>query len=159
MVDSAADEESGSGDDSAEPESALSASEEEEASESAEDEEEEEEAAAAEAEEGPAAQAQQQHSERQKANAMAQSSGHEHTAPGPVAEDTDDIPFTFAAPAGYAEFAKLAAQQSPVKLGLIVERIRACNAISLATDNRRKLQASLLWYASHLLFSSSHQQP
>jgi len=85
-----------------------------------------------------AEQASQQSSERQKAHAEAQGSGHAHDV---IPEETDDIPFTIAAPSSYAAFAQLVQGHSPGKLSLIVQRIRACNAIALATDNRRKLQA------------------
>ena len=91
--------------------------------------------------ESPAATAEQashQSRERQKAHAEAQGSGHPHDV---IPEETDDIPFTIAAPSTYAAFAQLVQGHSWGKLRLIVQRIRACNAISLATDNRRKLQA------------------
>ncbi|DBA84060.1 TPA: hypothetical protein ACH3X1_006541 [Trebouxia sp. C0004] len=84
-----------------------------------------------------AEQASQQSSERQKAHAEAQGSGHPHDV---IPEETDDIPFTIAAPSSYAAFAQLVQGHSPGKLRLIVQRIRVCNAIALATDNRRKLQ-------------------
>jgi len=85
-----------------------------------------------------AAQASQQSSERQKAHAEAQGSGQSHDG---IPEETDDIPFTIAAPSSYAAFAQLVQGHSPSKLRLIIQRIRVCNAIALATDNRRKLQA------------------
>ena len=77
--------------------------------------------------------------ERQRAHAEAQSSGHNHAD---LPEDADDIPYTIAAPSSYTSFAQLVQGQSPDKLGLIIQRIRVCNAIALATDNRRELQAS-----------------
>ncbi len=85
-----------------------------------------------------AAQASHQSSERQKAHAEAQGSGHLHDV---IPEETDDIPFTIAAPSSYAAFAQLVQGHSPSKLRLIIQRIGVCNAIALATDNRRKLQA------------------
>ena len=85
-----------------------------------------------------AEQASQQSSERQKAHAEAQGSGQSHDG---IPEETDDIPFTIAAPSSYAAFAQLVQGHSPSKLRLIIQRIRVCNAIALATDNRRKLQA------------------
>ena len=86
-----------------------------------------------------AAQANHRQLERQQAHAEAQSSGHNHAD---LPEAADDIPYTIAAPSSYASFAQLVQGQSPDKLGLIIQRIRVCNAIALATDNRRKLQAS-----------------
>ena len=89
-----------------------------------------------------------QRTERQQAHAEAQSSDQAHAAAvhavpaDPTQADEDDIPFTIAAPSSYAAFAQLAKGQGPSRLGLIIQRIRACNAIALATDNRRKLQAS-----------------
>ena len=90
------------------------------------------------------AQAKRQLSERQSAHAEAQSSGQQHAGAqqGAALDGPDDIPYTIAAPATYAVFAQLVKDQPPGKLRLIVQRIRACNAIALATDNRRKLQAS-----------------
>ena len=86
-----------------------------------------------------AAEADHHQRERQQAHAEAQSSGHSHAD---LPEAADDIPYTIAAPSSYASFAQLVQGQSPDKLGLIIQRIRVCNAIALATDNRRKLQAS-----------------
>lgn len=79
-----------------------------------------------------------QRMDRQRAHAEAQSTGEAH-ADG---DDVNDIPFTIPAPSSYAAFARLAEGQGPAGLGLIIQRIRACNALALATDNRRKLQAS-----------------
>ncbi|DBA90017.1 TPA: hypothetical protein ACH3X2_004286 [Trebouxia sp. C0005] len=78
-----------------------------------------------------------QSSERQKAHAEAQGSGHPHDG---IPEERDDIPFSITAPSSYAAFAQLVQGHSPSKLRLIIQRIRVCNAIALATDNRRKLQ-------------------
>ena len=87
-----------------------------------------------------------QRSDRQTAHAEAQSSGLPHVTLNhePAVGDVDDIPYTIAAPSSYAAFAQLVKGHSAGKLGLIIQRIRACNAIALATDNRRKLQASSL---------------
>ena len=91
-------------------------------------------------------QTERHHSDRQTAHAEAQSSGLPHVTLNhePAVGDVDDIPYTIAAPSSYAAFAQLVKGHSAGKLGLIIQRIRACNAIALATDNRRKLQASSL---------------
>lgn len=84
-----------------------------------------------------------QRTDRQQAHAAAQSSGQSHAGLAQADDDVDDIPYTIAAPSSYAAFAQLAEGQGPARLALIIRRIRACNAIALATDNRRKLQASI----------------
>ena len=83
-----------------------------------------------------------QRTDRQQAHAEAQTSGQTHADLSHADDNVDDIPYTIAAPSSYAAFAELAKGQGPARLGLIIQRIRACNAIALATDNRRKLQAS-----------------
>ena len=88
-----------------------------------------------------------QRTDRQQAHAEAQSSGQAHVNLADADDSVDDIPYTIAAPSSYAAFAQLAEGQSPARLGLIIRRIRACNAIALATDNRRKLQASIPLYS------------
>lgn len=79
-----------------------------------------------------------QRTDRQKAHAEAQGSDQAHAG----GDSFDDIPYTIPAPSSYAAFAQLAGGQGPARLRLIIQRIRACNALALATDNRRKLQAS-----------------
>lgn len=96
------------------------------------------------------AQQQLQQQDRLQSNAQATSS-HQPAVKG-TADDADDIPFTIQAPASYQAYSKLVHGRSASQLQTIVQRIRACNAIALATDNRRKLQVSTclnaLW--SHL---------
>lgn len=95
-----------------------------------------------------------QRTDRQQTHAEAQTSDQAHAAAvhaGPSQADVDDIPFTIAAPSSYAAFAQLAKGQGPSRLGLIIQRIRACNAIALATDNRRKLQASPAMFLKQFL--------
>ena len=94
-----------------------------------------------------AAQLDAQRTDRQRAHAEAQSSGQAHVDSANADDDTDDIPYTIPAPSSYDAFAKLAEGQGPARLGLVIRRIRACNAIALATDNRRKLQASIPLYS------------
>ena len=84
-----------------------------------------------------------QRTDRRRAHAEAQSSGQAHVNLANADDNVDDIPYTIPAPSSYAAFAQLAQGQGPARLGLIIRRIRACNAIALATDNRRKLQASI----------------
>lgn len=95
------------------------------------------------AESGEAELGDAQRMDRQQAHAAAQSSGQSHAGLALADDDVDDIPYTIAAPSSYAAFAQLAQGQGPARLALIIRRIRACNAIALATDNRRKLQASI----------------
>ena len=93
-----------------------------------------------------------QRTDRQRAHAEAQSSGQTHVHLTNADDSVDGIPYTIPAPSSYAAFAQLAEGQGPASLGLIIRRIRACNAIALATDNRRKLQVSILcmaWLALH----------
>ena len=52
----------------------------------------------------------------------------------------DELPFTFEAPSTHAEFAQWVNGRSAADLSAVVERVVACNAISLAADNRQKLQ-------------------
>ena len=88
-----------------------------------------------------AAKLQSQQQDRLKSNAQAGSSHQPSMAAvNDAADDTDDIPFTIEAPASYQAFANLVQGRSAVQLQTIVQRVRACNAIALATDNRRKLQ-------------------
>ena len=87
------------------------------------------------------AQLQQLQADRRQSNAQAGSSHQPAlTAATAGAGDLDDIPFTIAAPATYQAFAKLVQGRDAAQLQAIVQRVRACNAIALATDNRRKLQ-------------------
>ncbi|KAK9815549.1 hypothetical protein WJX72_005610 [[Myrmecia] bisecta] len=51
-----------------------------------------------------------------------------------------DIAYVLPAPDSYPEFAAVVEGRSAQDLKLIVQRIRACNAVALATDNRRKMQ-------------------
>jgi len=51
------------------------------------------------------------------------------------------IPFTFQAPASLAQLEAVLAGRDPAQTALIVQRIRACNAVALAQENRGKLQA------------------
>ena len=108
-------------------------------------EDEEEQESGADSPQSAAAQTERLRTDRQNTHAEAQSSGHQHDTlhHDPSPEEADDLPYTIAAPSTYAAFAQLVTGHSPAKLRLIVQRIRACNAIALATDNRRKLQASL----------------
>lgn len=92
-----------------------------------------------------------QRTDRQKAHAEAQSSAQAHAG----GDMFDDIPYTIPAPSSYAAFAQLAGGQGPTRLGLIIQRIRACNALALATDNRRKLQASQPSQTSHFSVCST----
>ena len=89
----------------------------------------------------PAAELQSQQQERLKSNSQAGSSHQPSSAAvSSIADDSDDIPFTIEAPTTYHAFAKLVQGRSVAQLQTIVQRVRACNAIALATDNRRKLQ-------------------
>lgn len=78
-----------------------------------------------------------QQTDRLGSHAQAGSSSPPPGAPG---EEADDIPFTMEAPASYPAFARVVQERSPAQLQTIVQCIRTCNAIALATDNRRKLQ-------------------
>ncbi len=51
-----------------------------------------------------------------------------------------ELPFTFEAPSSHAQFLRYVTNRSPEDLSCVVQRICACHAISLAPDNRRKLQ-------------------
>eukprot|EP00793_Prasinoderma_coloniale_P004214 PRCOL_00006390-RA len=51
------------------------------------------------------------------------------------------LPFTIAAPATYKEFAMLVRDRPASELAEAIERIRACTAVELSHENRRKLQS------------------
>lgn len=68
---------------------------------------------------------------RQKAGQLASTSGRPRQ---------DDLPYTIAAPGSYEEFARLVEGRPALELSLAVQRIRACNAVALGSENRRKLQ-------------------
>ena len=50
------------------------------------------------------------------------------------------LPFTIPAPASYKEFALLVRGRPAAELAEAISRVRACNAVQLGADNRRKLQ-------------------
>lgn len=52
----------------------------------------------------------------------------------------EDLPFMLQAPGSYEEFAALVEGRSAEQLSLAMQRIRTCNAIAFASENRRKMQ-------------------
>ena len=65
------------------------------------------------------------------------------------APETQELPYTIAAPESYEEFASLVAGRSAADLSAAIQRIVACNSAALATANRRKLQVRAACGASH----------
>jgi nucleolar protein 14 len=55
-------------------------------------------------------------------------------------QQLDDLPFVIEAPQTLPEFQKLVDHRSVEDLATAIQRIQKCNAISLAADNRRKMQ-------------------
>ncbi|CAM6038551.1 unnamed protein product [Sphagnum compactum] len=55
-------------------------------------------------------------------------------------QQLDDLPFVIEAPQTLLEFQKLVDHRSVEDLATAIQRIQKCNAISLAADNRRKMQ-------------------
>jgi nucleolar protein 14 len=64
-----------------------------------------------------------------------------------VEEEAAALPFIFDCPSTVDEWAELAAGKPPALQNIILDRIRACHHISLAAENRSKLQKlyALLW--------------
>ncbi len=64
-----------------------------------------------------------------------------------VEEAAAALPFVFNCPSTVEEWAELAAGKPPALQNIILDRIRACHHISLAAENRSKLQKlyALLW--------------
>jgi nucleolar protein 14 len=58
-------------------------------------------------------------------------------------QQLDDLPFVIEAPQTLPEFQKLVDHRSVEDLATAIQRIQKCNAISLAADNRRKMQVSV----------------
>lgn len=70
-------------------------------------------------------------------------SGQGATTSGQRALPSGDLPYTIAAPETYEEFARLVAGRPAADLSAAIQRIMACNAVALASQNRRKLQVRL----------------
>jgi nucleolar protein 14 len=70
-------------------------------------------------------------------------SGRLATSSGRVGRAVSELPFTIAAPSSYEDFAQLVGDRPASELSLAVQRIRTCNALAMASDNRRKLQVCL----------------
>ena len=62
------------------------------------------------------------------------------TSGAALAPDSQDLPYTIAAPESYEDFASMVAGRSAADLSAAVQRIMACNSVALASENRRKLQ-------------------
>ena len=52
------------------------------------------------------------------------------------------LPFTLEAPSSYEAFAQLVAGRPAEELSLAIQRIRICNALALASGNRKKMQVT-----------------
>lgn len=57
-----------------------------------------------------------------------------------LAVESKDLPYVIEAPQSLDEFRKVVDGRSDMELVLAIQRIRACNAISLAAENRKKMQ-------------------
>lgn len=75
---------------------------------------------------------------RSAADEDRQTAGQLATTSGRSAER--ELPFTISAPGSYEEFVRLVEGRPASELSMAVQRIRDCNAVALASKNRRKLQ-------------------
>jgi hypothetical protein len=58
-------------------------------------------------------------------------------------QELDGLPFVLEAPQTLPEFQKLVDHRSVEDLATAIQRIRKCNAISLAAENQRNMQVSV----------------
>jgi nucleolar protein 14 len=81
--------------------------------------------------------------ERPSAKAKKDLVMEEATAVKMLSSEAEELPFVISAPESLGEFRGLVDHRSTEDLGVAIQRIRTCNAISLAAENRKKMQVCL----------------
>jgi len=76
---------------------------------------------------------------------------------GLVRNEDDTIPYTFEVPNSHKQFLEWVKNRSASQLELIIQRIRACNHLALAQDNKLKLQEFYSILLKHFLFVSKRE--
>ncbi|KXZ52129.1 hypothetical protein GPECTOR_10g758 [Gonium pectorale] len=70
-----------------------------------------------------------------------------------------DLPYTISLPSSYADFAALVRGRPSDQLAAAISRIRAFNAVALATDNKRKLQEFFGVLVQHFAMLAGQSPP
>jgi len=63
----------------------------------------------------------------------------------------EEIPYTFVMPSSYSNFKSLLQDQSIERQTLIIDRIRACNHISLLPENKGKMKVCELFFIHFMM--------
>lgn len=92
---------------------------------------------------------QQPGEERERPSKRVDSGRAATTSEGAGDADAWQLPFTLEAPSSYEEFAKLVDGRPAEELSLAIQCIRICNALALASGNRKKMQVNISLALQH----------